>query len=137
MVDERAEPFIDFMFVADRAEAFTGKLYIMGGCWERIQVPGLPALHSMGVAVRVVIPAGDSTPEHTVAFAIEGPGEPTLTLNGVGIRRPAGPADAREQAIVAAPFSATFTEAGRHILTATLNGADRKEWAFEVAVTPV
>ncbi|MEO8092082.1 MAG: hypothetical protein ABI726_05170 [bacterium] len=33
---------IDFMFLADKAEALNGKLYVMGGGWDRIFAPRLP-----------------------------------------------------------------------------------------------
>lgn len=43
------------MFLADRAEAINGKLYVMGGAWDRLQVPELPGPLPVPISVAVVI----------------------------------------------------------------------------------
>jgi hypothetical protein len=49
---------IDFMFLADKAETLNGKLYVMGGGWDRIfmpQIPG-PLPIPISVAISIVVP---------------------------------------------------------------------------------
>ncbi|MGH7903762.1 MAG: DUF6941 family protein [Candidatus Dormibacteraceae bacterium] len=48
------------MFVADHAEAVGGKLYVTGGCWDRLAAGELPAVHphlSLAISMRVPSPS--------------------------------------------------------------------------------
>jgi hypothetical protein len=49
---------IDFMFLADKAENLNGKLYVMGGGWDRISMPQFPGPLPIpiSVAISVLIP---------------------------------------------------------------------------------
>ena len=44
-------PEIDYLLVADRAEVVNGKLYLMGGSWDRIQPQQFPHRMMLGIAI--------------------------------------------------------------------------------------
>jgi hypothetical protein len=68
-------PEVDYLLVADRAEVVNGKLYLMGGSWDRIQPQKFPHRMMLGIAVGVRIPFAYTDEQHTVAIEIQHEGE--------------------------------------------------------------
>jgi hypothetical protein len=63
-------PEIDYLLVADRAEVVNGKLYLMGGSWDRVQPPSFPHRMMLGIALGVRIPFAHTDDQHTVAIEL-------------------------------------------------------------------
>ena len=59
------------MFLADHAEAINGKLYVMGGAWDRLQVPELPGPLPVPISVAVVITVPWSLTNKQFTFSLE------------------------------------------------------------------
>jgi hypothetical protein len=57
---------VDYLLVADRAEVVNGKLYLMGGGWDRLQPPSFPHRLTLGIALGVRIPVFESEDQHVV-----------------------------------------------------------------------
>jgi len=74
--------------VADRAEEIGGKLYVMGGAWDRLSIPDFAQPLAFGVALVVSVPwtaAGD----HAFSIRLEksdGKLIATLTSGTLGVR---------------------------------------------------
>jgi hypothetical protein len=66
----RRVPEVDYLLVADRAEVVNGKLYLMGGSWDRIQPPQFPHRMMLGIALGVRIPFAYTDDQHTVAVEL-------------------------------------------------------------------
>jgi Family of unknown function (DUF6941) len=66
----RRGPEIDYLLVADRAEVVNGKLYLMGGSWDRIQPQQFPHRMMLGIAIGVRIPFAYTDDQHTVAVEL-------------------------------------------------------------------
>jgi hypothetical protein len=64
------KPEIDYLLVADRAEVVNGKLYLMGGAWDRISPTTFPHRMIMGIAIGVRIPFAYTDDQHTVAVEL-------------------------------------------------------------------
>jgi len=64
------KPEIDYLLVADRAEVVNGKLYLMGGSWDRIQPPKFPHRMMLGIALGVRIPFTHTEDQHKVSVQI-------------------------------------------------------------------
>jgi hypothetical protein len=64
----RRVPEVDYLLVADRAEVVNGKLYLMGGSWDRIQPAQFPHRMMIGIALGVRIPFAYTDDQHTVAI---------------------------------------------------------------------
>ncbi len=69
------KPEVDYLLVADRAEVVNGKLYLMGGSWDRIQPQKFPHRMMLGIALGVRIPFAYTDEQHTVAIEIQHEGE--------------------------------------------------------------
>ena len=63
-------PEVDYLLVADRAEVVNGKLYLLGGSWDRIQPQQFPHRMMLGIAVGVRIPFAHTDDQHTVAIEL-------------------------------------------------------------------
>ena len=64
------KPEVDYLLVADRAEVVNGKLYLMGGSWDRIQPQQFPHRMMLGIALGVRIPFAYTDDQHTVAIEL-------------------------------------------------------------------
>ena len=121
-------PYVDFLLLADRAEAINGKLYIMGGGWDRIQLPlpQFPAAYIVGLAIRVIVPPGDPRPDHAVALRIEGPGAPKLMPAGFRFERRGEAIDQQHSAIFGMQVLAELPEPGSYSIVAEIEGTERR-----------
>lgn len=55
--DEEIRPAVDYALLADAVQVVQGKLYVLGGGWDTLFVPGFPArFPSLGVGLRVRVP---------------------------------------------------------------------------------
>ena len=63
-------PEVDYLLVADRAEVVNGKLYLMGGSWDRIQPQQVPHRMMLGIALGVRIPFAYTDDQHSVAIEL-------------------------------------------------------------------
>jgi hypothetical protein len=63
-------PEVDYLLVADRAEVVNGKLYLMGGSWDRVQPQQFPHRMMLGIALGVRIPFAYTDDQHTVAVEL-------------------------------------------------------------------
>jgi hypothetical protein len=70
-VTDRPDNLAIDMFLADRAEAINGKLYVMGGAWDRLQVPELPGPLPVPISVAVVITVPWSLTNREFTFSLE------------------------------------------------------------------
>ena len=50
------QPQIDFLILADAAQAVGGKLYLMGGGWDRLVVPTFGQPLSISLAAGIMVP---------------------------------------------------------------------------------
>lgn len=58
-------------FLADHAEAVNGKLYVTGGCWNRITATKLPVPHGhLSVAIAINVPWTETNEKHTLELEL-------------------------------------------------------------------
>jgi hypothetical protein len=62
---------LDFLLVADRAEAVNGKLYLMGGGWDRVTLPRFPGSASFDVALGALVDYTETNERHEFALTLE------------------------------------------------------------------
>lgn len=133
-VDEIA---ITMMIAADSAQAVAGKLYVLGGGFNHLSVPALPATHDFDLALIVDVPwTQTNRPYEVVVDLLDADGieqgyraEVTLETG-----RPAGARPGTSFAVpIAVPVSATFAHAGRYVLRAEIDGREAARVPIEVA----
>jgi hypothetical protein len=64
-------PSIDFLILADKAEAVNGKLYMLGGAWDRVTPPSLDQPVAFSIAVGVLVPWGRTNEDLALRVSIE------------------------------------------------------------------
>ena len=60
------QPEVDFLILADRAEAVSGKLYMMGGAWDQIGVLDFTKPVSFSIALGILIPWNATNLDHNL-----------------------------------------------------------------------
>lgn len=130
---------LDYLVVADAAEAVGGKIYLLGGGWDRLLVPQLPGPPGapFAVAAGVSVPWGMTNKRlHLGVEVLDADGALVATLidGQIEVGRPAGirPGVAQrfQLAVRAQP---QFTTAGRYVVRCTVDGNLLGSTAFEVA----
>jgi hypothetical protein len=133
-----AGPEIDFLILADRAEAVNGKLYMMGGGWDAIGIAG-PDQHSQfTAAIALLVPWNATNVEHTCAVRVEDADGAALLRVAIAVKtgRPPGLPDGAAQRVMAAlPINVTFARPGPHVVVASV-GEMEKRVPFYVRLLP-
>ena len=62
---------IDFLLLADRAEVLNGKLYMMGGAWDRRHIRDITAPVPITIVVSVLVPWNLTNEPHRLQLGIE------------------------------------------------------------------
>jgi hypothetical protein len=83
---------IDYLVTADYAEVVNGKLYLMGGGWDKFRPPSYPSTMRMGIAVGIRVPYLDANvPHHLTVVLRSADGEVAFKLEGqIETGRPPG-----------------------------------------------
>ena len=62
---------LDFLLLADRAEAVNGKLYLVGGGWDRLGMSSIPGPANFDVAVGVLVGYNETNSPHKIELVLE------------------------------------------------------------------
>ncbi|HEY4025434.1 MAG TPA: hypothetical protein VGO86_03300 [Candidatus Dormibacteraeota bacterium] len=62
---------VDFLLVADRAEAVNGKLYLLGGGWDRISLAQFPGQANFDLALGVLVGYTETNERHEFSLTLE------------------------------------------------------------------
>jgi hypothetical protein len=116
---------IDYLLLADGAQVQNGKLYVLGGGWERLQFETFPQTIPVGIALGVRVPWGETNRKH--AFSIRGlsaDGEELFKGEGeFELGRPPGlPAGQSQIFQVAVQLPLPVPAPGHYSVEATIDG---------------
>jgi hypothetical protein len=64
-------PDIDFVILADSAQVADGKLFMLGGGWDRLSVLDFKQPVSFSIAIAVMVPWSDTNEPHELTLFIE------------------------------------------------------------------
>ena len=62
---------IDFLLLADRAEVLNGKLYMMGGAWDRRHIRDIGSPVSLTIVIGVLVPWNLTNEPHRLRIRVE------------------------------------------------------------------
>ena len=134
---------LDFLLLADHAEAVNGKLYLMGGGWDRIALAQFPGPASFDVAMGVLVGYTETNEPHEFQLTLEDDDNEVVLGPVTGqfeLGRPPGLKPAQAQRFMVAvrgPFP--LQQPGCYHWVATLDGrkAGRTTfWADPMATQP-
>lgn len=138
--EESQDVQITVMLLADAAQAVGGKLYVLGGGFDRINMPTVPFQLRFDLAMLIAVPWGATNQPYQVvvelldadgqhmgyrAEATMETGRPPGTRRGTSLVVP-----------VAVPVVAEFGTPGRYYLAGSVNGEERNRVAFEAIALP-
>src|SRR5688500_2783040 len=66
--DFGGELSIDYMLLCDGAQVVGGKLYVLGGGWDRLAFPEYPQTIPVGVAMGVRVPWTETNRQHSFSI---------------------------------------------------------------------
>ncbi|MGI8925985.1 MAG: DUF6941 family protein [Tepidiformaceae bacterium] len=134
MVSDRID--IDFVILADWAQVVAGKLYLQGGGWDTLTAQSFPHQQNIAVAVGLKVPWGATNQKYTVTINVvnEDTQAGLIRLEGqLESGRPPGIAPGADQLVTMALNSAgAIPSAGSYLVTASINGEERRRKAFRV-----
>jgi hypothetical protein len=128
---------IDFLVLADYAEAVNGKLYLMGGAWDRIGVRDASQPMRFGVALAILVPWTATNQNHTLRLTLEdadGSERGMLVESTFVTGRPPELSPGSTQRVLLAVNSLMPPPPpAEYALVAAINGDERRRVIFTVA----
>ena len=125
---------VDFLVLADHAEVLDGKVYMMGGAWDRIHVNDINVPVSLSIVVGVIIPWGLTNEPHQLQIRMEDADgnrvlpDAEITIN---MGRPATATKGQTfRAIAALNTHLTLHKFGAYCLVASVAGYREKRATF-------
>jgi hypothetical protein len=117
---------LGFLLLTDASEAHDGKVFVLGGGWNALRFPEVPAQWAFGIALGLDVAWDETNRRHEIEVAIEDP-------DGAGIAdpftveleagRPAGmPVGHEQRFVMSIGTSSTFSVWGPHAVVVRANG---------------
>ena len=129
---------LDYLLVADGADAVGGKLYLLGGGWDRLKVPQLPGLPAVPFAVALGINVPWSLTNRKIGFSVDvqdaDGGEVAQLAGGeFEVGRPPGlRAGTSQRFQITVPAQPQFSAEGRYVIQCSVDGEVLGHTAIEV-----
>ena len=130
---------VEWLILADAAEVTGGKLYLLGGGWDRLTVNSQPAKRSFAVALAFRVPWHETNRQHVFQIEMaDADGRNALTVQGqFEVGRPAGIPQGQPQLIqLVGNVDATFEKLGTYVITARVNSEMERSIRFNVVAGP-
>jgi len=130
---------LDYLLVADGADAVGGKLYLLGGGWDRLKVPQLPGLPAVPFAVALGINVPWSLTNRKIGFSVDvqdaDGGEVAQLAGGeFEVGRPPGlRAGTSQRFQITVPAQPQFSAEGRYVIQCSVDGEVLGHTAIEVS----
>lgn len=129
-------PIIDFLLLADHAEAINGKLYLMGGAWDRLMLSDFNQPQRFSLALGILVPWSGTDEEFHLTLAIEnedGEVVETFDANVVQGRPPTAVPGQSFRALLALNGAVRIPAPGTYRVVARLSNGNQKTTSFHVS----
>ena len=130
---------LDYLLVADGAQVVGGKLYLLGGGWDRLTVAQLPGQPAMPFSVAVGVNVPWSLTNRKLGFSVDvldaDGGEVAQLAGGeFEVGRPPGlRAGTSQRFQIAVPARPEFDAAGRYVIQCSVDSEVLGHTAIEVS----
>ncbi len=114
---------VDYLILADRAEAVNGKIYMVGGGWDRLGLLNIPGPADFDVCAGLLVAYNETNAPHQILLALEDEDNKVIVgpvMAQFEIGRPAGlklGQTQRFQMVVRGPFPLPRTGAYHWVLS--------------------
>ena len=130
---------VEWLILADAAEATGGKLYLIGGGWDQLTVQKFPFQQSMAIAVSFRVPWNQTNEKHSFEIEVaNADGGSIARVPGqfeVG-RRPGIPVGQDQRAQFVVNVNWAIKDAGGYVVICRLDGEERRRFPFNVVASP-
>ena len=129
---------VEWLILADEAEVVNGKLYMMGGGWDRLTAQSLPWGQHMAIAVAIRVPWMDTNRQTSVEIDLQdGAGSSLAKVDGqFVVGRPAQSVPGQPlRTQIAIKMDAKFQKLGTYVVVCRLHGAETT-FPFSVVASP-
>lgn len=131
---------VDWIILADAAEAVNNKLYLIGGGWETITVNRpLPVQYPCAVAVAFSVPWDQTDRLHTIEIAIEDQDGVRLAsvVGQIEVAKPSGvPLGSAQRVQMAMKVVLPLQRLGTHVVVARIEDREARRIPFNVVSGP-
>ena len=132
------ESRVEWLILADEAEVVNGKLYMMGGGWDRLTAQSLPWRQHMTIAVAIRVPWMETNRQTQVEIDLQdGSGNSLAKVDGqFVVGRPAQSVPGQPlRTQIAIKMDAKFQKLGTYVVVCRLHGAETT-FPFSVVASP-
>lgn len=130
---------IEFLILADSVQAVNGKLYMLGGAWDRWTSGAFPTPVQFGIAVGLIVPWDETNQRHGVSISIvdEDGSQIVPPISGeIEVGRPPGLREGISQrSLMAINAGFPLPRPGRYEIIATAPDGAEKRVAFDAVVS--
>jgi hypothetical protein len=132
---------VEWLILADHAEIVGGKLYLMGGGWDRLTVnSGFPITKPVGLAAACRVPWNETNQPQNVEIEIQtDDGASVGKVNAqFEVGRPPGMKAGQDQRFqLAANLPLTLAGPGSYVIVARVEGQEAERVPFNVMAGPM
>lgn len=119
----------EWVILADSAEIVSGKLYVLGGGWQRLSIAkGFPNTHRCAISMAVEVPWSETNARHEFQVVMQdqdGREEPMGVKGHFEVGRPAGITPGQDQRVqIASGITLNIRAAGPYRLVLRIDGED-------------
>ncbi len=131
---------VEFLILADAAQAVGGKLYMLGGGWDILTInAAFPTQHPFSIALGLSVAWNETNQRHNVGIEItDQDGNSAVTMGGqLEVGRPLGLPVGQSQLVVLA-FNGVMTaeRPGGFVITAKVEDQVAKRVPFRIVAGP-
>ena len=131
---------VEWLILADAAQVTGGKLYLIGGGWDKVTANKFPHPQSMSIAVSFRVPWTETNERHSFEVEIAGAdGEAIAKVPGqfeVG-RPPGTPPGQDQRAQFAVNVNWSINKPGGYVVVARVDGQEGRRFPFNVVAGPM
>jgi hypothetical protein len=133
---------VEYLLVCDAAQAVNGKLYLLGGAWERILLPQLPGRPQLPFFIAIGITVPWSLTNQKIRFTLDlldADGQELAQIVKAELEAGRAPGLTPGSMIripLTGPAQPDFPEAGRYVFRASVDDKPLRSIAIDVAVAP-
>ena len=132
---------IEFLILADLAQVIGGKLHMMGGGWDRINVQNFPHIQSFSIATAISVPWAHTNEKHNIIITmVDEDGQQELfKIEGefeVGRAPGIKPGSSQRLMMAFTVNSLKFSEPKVYSIISFVDGQEIRRLEFNVIPTP-
>lgn len=131
---------IEWLILADAADVVGGKVYVMGGGWDRLVMHSGEMRKTLAVALAIRVPWHETNRAHPfeICMTHEDGGEIVTVTGEAEVRKSRDVPPGQPQLVMMViNFDTVFEREGTYLITAIVNGGGERSVRFRLVHAPV